>query len=495
MNFNLHCMFFRILVLCFCALFVGCSDEEGVGSIIQPEEDFLHSYSNGLGIETSTVESGSVLSKSDNFLLGRYKDQKFGEVKAEFLTQLDARLGAGLVLPDINVVSANSGKAGILDTLLKALDKKFGLMKSIKNPTDLTVDSVFYTIQYGSDFLGDSVSLQALSIYELTKKLEKQKYFTDINVSSYCDKSEFLGSTSFQVKNSRQIRVPLNKKVGEKLVSVYSPTSSVKTQEDFNDYFKGVYVSHSFNRGKILNVQVSGIMIYYSYDASIETTYDGKDTIITTKQLKEKYKLNPLVSTLFLSANKSVKRVNAIQHSDLDVVFESIQNDSLTYTFTPSGFYTSVSIPFSTMMDSIKQNAPDTSKVMFNSVKLRLYYAEKHWNTDLLQSANLLLIDKDDIVSFFYENKQPDGVTSFVSSMDTTLKAYEFNMTAATQDKIFGSGAYGDDLVVVPVLKTVVNGITYYRQQLWLTTTLLYGDDATNITKRPCIDMVYTKRE
>ena len=133
MNFNLHCMFFRILVLCFCALFVGCSDEEGVGSIIQPEEDFLHSYSNGLGIETSTVESGSVLSKSDNFLLGRYKDQKFGEVKAEFLTQLDARLGAGLVLPDINVVSANSGKAGILDTLLKALDKKFGLMKSIKD--------------------------------------------------------------------------------------------------------------------------------------------------------------------------------------------------------------------------------------------------------------------------------------------------------------------------------------------------------------------------
>ena len=121
-------MFFRILVLCFCALFVGCSDEEGVGSIIQPEEDFLHSYSNGLGIETSTVESGSVLSKSDNFLLGRYKDQKFGEVKAEFLTQLDARLGAGLVLPDINVVSANSGKAGILDTLLKALDKKLDKM-------------------------------------------------------------------------------------------------------------------------------------------------------------------------------------------------------------------------------------------------------------------------------------------------------------------------------------------------------------------------------
>ena len=141
------------------------------------------------------------------------------------------------------------------------------------------------------------------------------------------------------------------------MVSVYSATSSVKTQEDFNDYFKGVYVSHSFNRGTILNVQVSGIMIYYSYDASIETTYDGKDTIITTKQLKEKYKLNPLVSTLFLSANKSVKRVNAIQHSDLDVVFESIQNDSLTYTFTPSGFYTSVSIPFSSKMHPILQKS------------------------------------------------------------------------------------------------------------------------------------------
>jgi hypothetical protein len=488
-------MFFRIIVLCVCALLVGCSDEDGVGSIIQPEEDFLHSYSNGLEVGTSTIKSDSVLSKSESLLLGRYVDAKFGEIKAEFLTQLDARLGGGIVLPDTTVVAANSGMSGILNSMLQSVDEKFGLIKSVYSPSNLTVDSVVYIIQYGSDFMGDSTSLQALSVYELTKELTNQHYYTDVDVSEYCDKSNLLGATSFQVKNSREIRIPLKVELGEKLVSIYNTSSDIKTQEDFNSFFKGVYVSHSFNRGTILNVLVSGVLVYYSFDAIISTSYDGRDTVLTSSQIEDRYSINPLVSSIFLSANKAVQRVNAIQHSDLESVYEDLQADTLTYVFTPSGFYTAVSIPFKSMMDSIRLNAEDTSKVMFNSVKLRFYYAKKYWDTDLLQSANMLLIDKKEVESFFYENKQPDGVTSFVSSMDTTAKAYIFNITAATQEKIFGGGAYGDDLVLVPVVKTAVNGNIYYRQQLWLTTALLYGDNVLNKEKRPRLDMVYTKRE
>lgn len=488
-------MFFRIIVLCVCALLVGCSDEDGVGSIIQPEEDFLHSYSNGLEVGTSTIKSDSVLSKSESLLLGRYVDAKFGEIKAEFLTQLDARLGGGIVLPDTTVVAANSGMSGILNSMLQSVDEKFGLIKSVYSPSNLTVDSVVYIIQYGSDFMGDSTSLQALSVYELTKELTNQHYYTDVDVSEYCDKSNLLGATSFQVKNSREIRIPLKAELGEKLVSIYNTSSDIKTQEDFNSFFKGVYVSHSFNRGTILNVLVSGVLVYYSFDAIISTSYDGRDTVLTSSQIEDRYSINPLVSSIFLSANKAVQRVNAIQHSDLESVYEDLQADTLTYVFTPSGFYTAVSIPFKSMMDSIRLNAEDTSKVMFNSVKLRFYYAKKYWDTDLLQSANMLLIDKKELESFFYENKQPDGITSFVSSMDTTAKAYIFNITAATQEKIFGGGAYGDDLVLVPVVKTAVNGNIYYRQQLWLTTALLYGDNVLNKEKRPRLDMVYTKRE
>ena len=395
-------MFFRIIVLCVCALLVGCSDEDGVGSIIQPEEDFLHSYSNGLEVGTSTIKSDSVLSKSESLLLGRYVDAKFGEIKAEFLTQLDARLGGGIVLPDTTVVAANSGMSGILNSMLQSVDEKFGLIKSVYSPSNLTVDSVVYIIQYGSDFMGDSTSLQALSVYELTKELTNQHYYTDVDVSEYCDKSNLLGATSFQVKNSREIRIPLKVELGEKLVSIYNTSSDIKTQEDFNSFFKGVYVSHSFNRGTILNILVSGVLVYYSFDAIISTSYDGRDTVLTSSQIEDRYSINPLVSSIFLSANKAVQRVNAIQHSDLESVYEDLQVDTLTYVFTPSGFYTAVSIPFKSMMDSIRLNAEDTSKVMFNSVKLRFYYAKKYWDTDLLQSANMILIDKKEVESFFY---------------------------------------------------------------------------------------------
>lgn len=488
-------MFFRIVLFCVCALLAGCSDDEGIGSVIQPEEDFLHSYSNGLGVSISTVKSDSVLCKSETLLLGCYEDAKFGETKAEFLTQLDARLGGGVALPDTTIVSATSGISGILNTLLSSIDDKFGVIKKVYSPENIVVDSVVYVIQYGDDFMGDSTSLQALRVYELSKELPKSRYYTNVDISNYCDKSSLLGEASFQVKKSREIRIPLQKELGERLVDVYSSTSNINSQEDFNTYFKGVYVSHSFNKGTILNVSVSGILIYYSFDAKIETTYDGKDTTVSSLQIKDKYSVNPLVSSIFLSANKSVYRVNAIQHSDLDGVYEEMQKDTLTYVFTPSGFYTSVTIPFQSMMDSIRLNAEDTSKVMFNSVRLRLYYAKKSWDTDLLQSANMLLIDKSEVESFFYENKQPDGITSFVSSMDTTLSAYVFNMTAATQKKIFGGGSYGENLVLVPVVKTSVDGNIYYRQQLWLTTTLLYGDEVTDESKRPCLDVVYTKRK
>lgn len=137
----------------------------------------------------------------------------------------------------------------------------------------------------------------------------------------------------------------------------------------------------------------------------------------------------------------------------------------------------------------------DTSKVMFNSAKLILHRNNLDWNTSLKSSTFLLLIGKDEVTDFFYNNGQPDGVSSFVTSIDTSKNTYTFNITAPLQNKMRGGvSTFSDDLVLVPVIRQSESDNYYYRQQLWLTATSFYSATAEKDSLRPRLDIVYTRR-
>lgn len=476
----------------------GCDDEEGVGSSIQPAEDVLCAYSNRLDVETSSILSDTVLSKYENLLLGRYVDPKFGESVVEFFTQLDARVGA-LNVPETVVVNSSSSSAGILNTLLTDIDSRYGEIEEIVDASDVVVDSTQFYLAYSSDFFGDSIALQSFSVYELNESLKEMKAFTNESVKNYCDKSKLLGSLSFQIQNKRELRIPLDNEVGERILSAYQKGTKVSTQQEFNELFKGVYVNHSFNQGTVLQVTVSGIQVFYHFDAKIKTTFNGESVTVRASEVKTKdgKLLNPLVSSVFLSANKTVKRVNMVQQEDLENLLPSLNESPYTYTYTPAGLYTSVHIPFDALMDSVAMNAPDKNKVFFNSAKLIFHRKELDWNTKLKSSAYLMLIDRSRVVDFFYNNEQPDGVSSFIAAIDTSANAYIFNITAPIQNKMRGSSeTYGEDLVLVPVVRRVdENDNYYYRQQLWLTSTMLCSPTHKVNNVRPRLDVVYTRRE
>jgi hypothetical protein len=485
------CFSFCVLSLLF---LVGCHDDDGVGMSIQPDEDVLHTYSNMVNVETSSVVTDSVLSKYDYFLLGRYRDEKFGESAAEFMTQLDARIG-GVTVPDTVVATSSSSSVGILNTLLTSIDSHYGDIISISQPSDVEVDSVRFYLQYTDDFFGDSAALQAISIYELNKPLKDTKTFTNVDVSDYCDKSLLLGKKSYQIQNKRSLTITLDNSLGERLLDVYKEGSSISSQNDFNEYFKGVYVSHTFNQGTVMQISVAGIQIFYHYDALIATTYDGADTTVRASSLGKE--LNPLVSSIFLSANKSVKRVNVVTQADLSTAVNTLNEGDYTFTYTPAGLYTSVDIPFDVLKDSIEtiSGEKDASRIMFNSAKLIFHRASLNWKTDIKASSFLLLISKSKVIDFFYNNTQPDGLTSFVTSIDTTYNTYTFNITAPLQNKYRGTGTtFEDDMVLVPVVRSSESSNYYYRQQLWLTATMLHSQNSFSEALRPRLDVVYTKR-
>ncbi|MCR5498692.1 MAG: DUF4270 domain-containing protein [Paludibacteraceae bacterium] len=473
-------------------LMSSCEDDNAVGLSIQPEEDLLSVYHNHINLKTQSSISDSVLSKADYLLFGRYSDNLFGEIQAEYMTQLDARAG-GIILPDTTVVSYSSATTGILNTILEDLDSKFGEIKKVSKARNFTIDSTIYLMQYSSGFWGDSTALQSVQVYELNKEMDQTKYYTNVSIQEYCDESLLLGETNYQIQNSREIRVPISNEFGERISSYYRE-GKVSSQKEFNEYFKGVYVKHAFNEGTVLKVDVSGILIYYHYDADIQTTINGKDTTITSEKILKEYGTNPLVTSYFLSGNKSVKRANAVQHEDWENAVKEIQKkDSIqTYIYTPVGMYTEVEVPIEAIMDSVKKNVSDTNKVMFNSI--RLVFHRKEIENKYLYSGQLLLIEKDSMENFFYNNKSPDGLSSFTSSIDSKTDVYAFNITRPTQNKISQSGkTYSIKMALVPVERTLAGDNYSYKQQLWMTSTALYGSAAPDSLK-PCVDIIYTKR-
>lgn len=482
-------------LLCGVLAFSSCKDDDGVGLSIQPDEDILNTYSGSVKLQTSTYRVDSVLAKSSYLYLGQYTDKNFGISRAEFLTQLDGRIG-GLVLPD-TTVAASSKYNGIITSILTSLDEKYGNIESISSPADVKLDSVNFFIQFSDSYLGDSVSLQSISIYELNNDLPaSNKKYSNVNPADYYSEDGLLGQVTYTVKGGRTIRVYLPNEYGEKLLKVYTD-KTITTQEEFAKQFKGLYVKHSFNEGAIISCTSVGVQLFYSYDADIKTTYEGRDTIVRASELViDGQKINPLVSSCVLAANKGVEQVNLFSHPDLEERLENeLNNKELFYSYTPSGLYGNISVPFDDVISKVKQSTKDTSMVMFNSARLCVRAKRIDWATNYSKSPSryMLLVERDKMVDFFFNNQSPDSENSFVAVYDSTQNVYAFDLTRAAQMKMKGSDIL-KDLVLVPVTATSVDNYYYYKQMLSPSATMFYSALAAD-SLAPFIDFVYTERK
>lgn len=482
-------------LLCGVLALSSCKDDDGVGLSVQPDEDIMNTYSGSVKVSTSTSKVDSVLSKSNYLYLGQYTDKNFGISRSEFLTQIDGRIG-GISLPDTNV-AASSKYNGILVSILNSIDERYGDIESITSPTDVKLDSISFYIQYGDSFLGDSVSLQSISVYELNKDLPySNKKFSNVNPSDYYSEDGLLGQQIYSIKGKRIIRVALPNEYGEKLLKSYLD-NTFASQDEFANQYKGFYVKHSFNEGAIINCSSVGLQLYYSYDANIKTKYEGRDTVVrASKLVVNGQKINPLVSSFVLAANKGVEQINLFSHPDLaERLDNELNNKELFYSYTPAGLYGSLSLPFDEVMTKVKQNAKDPSMVMFNSARLCVRAKYIDWETRYTRKPNtyMLLVERDKMVDFFYNNEEDDDENSFVAVYDSTQNVYAFDLTRAAQLKMKGADVL-KDMVLVPVSVSTVDSKSYYKQMLAPTATMFYSDQAVD-SLVPFFDFVYTERK
>jgi len=478
--------------------FYSCKDDDGIGLTVQPDEDFMSTHSARVYCSSSTEKCDSVLAKSDYLYLGQYADDVFGITRAEFMTQIDGRLG-NLQIPDTSL-SNSSSVNGISIGILNAIDDHYGNISSIRNGRDVKVDSVVFYINYSTSYVGDSTALQSIKLYELNKTLPSMNAsFSNMKVEDYCDKSNLLGTATYRICGDKTIRIKLSDEYAQKLMNVYV-NKTVTTQEQFCDLYKGFYVSHSFNEGAVITCTSVGLQIHYSFDADIYVKYDDRDTVVTGRSIKVNGRpINPLVSSFLLTANKGVNQVNLFSHPDLDEKLRILESKPYSYIFTPAGLYANVTVPFAEVKENIIKTVGtgNLSNVSFNSSKLRLPVEKINWKTHLSKNPSpyLMMIKRDKIVDFFYNNSYPDALESFVAAYDTASKSYNFDIAFASQQYLKGNETVFDDLVLLPVTAVSVGSNAYYKQMLTTSAIRFNSSEELNEKKRPSLDFVYTLRK
>lgn len=132
-------------------------------------------------------------------------------------------------------------------------------------------------------------------------------------------------------------------------------------------------------------------------------------------------------------------------------------DDSIAYLKTPAGVYTQLTIPAKDIAekigDRIINNIPLTIKAL----------PQENWQWALTAPANLLLLPKDSLATFFVNNKIEDSKTAFRADYSSSNRSYDFdNISNLMQEHIKNNPEKDMELLLIPVDRVIAYTNNYY---------------------------------
>lgn len=401
--------------------FYGCDDNTGtLGMGMLPDSDGMTSNTMVFDVITESVLADSVYAKTSTGYVGKFTDKEFGYYEASFLTELNCtdNFSFPKVYKYDPVTKTGSGEL-VGDTISSA-----------------------QLVIYYSSWFGDSLNACRMSVYELQKKLDKNRY-TNINPEEYYkypSPPKLLGRkayTAFDTTVPDSVRFekdangnytfypnivfPLDKEeCTKKFLLAYreNPDNFKNAAKFIENIFKGIYVKSDYGDGTILYIDQVALQFKFHLYAINDTT----GVAIKTKDGKQD-SLYYGTKTFFAST-KEVIQANHFFNSDM--IKKKVDEKDWTYIKSPAGILTQATMPYDKIYEKL-------SKDTLNAVKLTFTNYDKQNNYKFSMSApkNVLLIRKKDLKSFFEENKLTDNVTSFtVSHNNVATNQYTFKNIA-----------------------------------------------------------------
>lgn len=434
------------LIVCVFVL-ISCKDDlQNAGQVILDDKDAIVVCADTFTLHSNLRDCKSIISNPDSFLVGELEN-KYGTLRAEIFTQLACPTG-------------------------------------FTYPENAVFDSVCLHLYYRT-WTGDGKSPLALNVYQidlqnLHPNTDTSRYQSDMIAEEYCS---FADSTCI-VKNQRIVWAKAYKdSVYSSSTQKYTPCitfrlsddfckrfTSLRTypsQEDFNQFFKGLYIGSNFGSATILNIVDINMGVYYHFSYP---KYGAKtDTIVN--DMKAFY------------ANAEVQKVNRFDYLNKEHTIQLLneENDSVNYIISPAGIYTSLALPMKQMDSTIKtrineQWAPKSLKrpyVNLAQIRIDVMNGSNTGNSsDWSKPASQMLLIKDNRVESFFTNKElPNDTVAILSPLtagvDSLGKAclyYSFDLSDMLTAQLRSTQTTDDTLhmtlVPVSVETTTTNNTT-----------------------------------
>lgn len=353
-----------LLLLSVFALFVASCDDtlQPLGYAIQPDSDKITVGTDTLPLSARTIAMDSIFAKTKSPILGEYEDKFYGKIRSDYAGEL--------FVPE-----------------------------NFSFPKGAVIEEVNVAIHYSS-WVGDSLQPMQVSIYEIDKKLPETRFYTNVDFSGYYNPTPLAQKVYTAGGVSHIVTVPLDKSVGERFLK--NP-DKLKDTETFKDFFKGIYVTSTFGKGSVINVDYTYLNTKYSYPGVSSTT--KKDTVFT--------------STLRLAMTPEVTQLNRVQSQNTALL---APNSDFAYLKSPAGVITELTIPLSSISSKLKSQALNLANLRLSAVP----NVDSEQTFKMNPPAYVLLVPKDEMKDFFEKRKLPNDTTSFYGAFNSGTYSYLF---------------------------------------------------------------------
>lgn len=401
----------------------GCDDNTGtLGMSMLPESDGISSHTTSFDVQTESVEAGAVFAKSSTGYVGRFSDPDFGYYETSFLTELNCT--ENFRFPEIYRYDAQTGTSS-------------GLLAGD------TVTGIQLVIFYNTWF-GDSLNACRMSVYELQKRLDKNRY-TNINPDEYYrpdgaspillgrkaytaydatipDSIRFGKDSNGYDLYSPHIVFPLDTALGNRILheNRQHPEKFADADAFIDNVFKGIYVKSDYGDGTILYIDQVALQIQFRIHVldTLGVAYkkaDGTDSLAYS------------TATAFAST-KEVIQANRFTNSDK--IKEKVAETGHTYIKSPAGIFTQATMPYDEIHRQLTNDTLNAVRLTFTN------YQQKEENSfGMTAPTYVLLLRKQEVKEFFEDSKLPDNVTSYyVTHNATATNQYVFTNIARLVD-------------------------------------------------------------
>ena len=451
--------FFKYTALIMAAFsMVACDDTtDMIGSSITNNVDKLTVTDATYNVITNSLAAGSVLSKTNNGIIGKVKDP---ETKAYLTADYMAQL-APLSSFD-------------LDTLKYIKDANNGVLKA---------DSCFLLVSYQSTY-GDTLAPMKVTAYEMTKAMpEDRNYYSDYDpmAEGYVSKDNLHSSATYTLSKSKgYFKIYFNKPFTKNGVQYDNyGTYIMQNYEKHPEYFKsnyefmknicpGFYIKHEGGIGNVADIWNTELQFYWTRKKTVKASDGVTDSTVVS------YGFNRFDGT------EEVLQTNRITN-DQNRINELAADESCTYLKSPAGIFTEVTLPVEDIIRGHEKDTLNTATISFP----RMNNVDNNNDYQFSVPSTILMVQKDSLDAFFEKNKLTDNRTSYTASYNknsTGVKnAYTFYnisnlVTAMYRNK--GKSENWNKVVLVPVTLTTstqnnATVITKINHDMQLTSTRL----------------------